>query len=72
MKTLNDSGFILDRDNKYRGLLGNNCHEGLSATNPNYMTCMLNKYFELVYNNNSNESLAVPNIVEYKKHLQNY
>ena len=52
MKTLNDSGFILDRDNKYRGLLGNNCHEGLSATNPNYMTCMLNKYFELVYNNN--------------------
>ena len=27
---------------------------------------MLNKYFELASNNNTGESLAVPNIVEYK------
>ena len=35
-----------------------NCHEGLSATNPNDMTCMFNKYFELASNNNTGESLA--------------
>ena len=35
-----------------------NCHEGLSATNPNDMVCMFNKYSQLAYNNNTCESLA--------------
>ena len=35
-----------------------NCHEGLSVTNPNNMSCMFNKYFELASNNNTGRSLA--------------
>ena len=35
-----------------------NCHGGLSATNPNDMACMFNKYFALPSNNNTGESLA--------------
>ena len=35
-----------------------NCHEGLSANNPNDMACMFNTYFELVSNTNTGESLA--------------
>ena len=40
------------------------CHKGLRATNPNDMAWMFFKYFELAFNNNISESLAVPNIVE--------
>ena len=35
-----------------------NCHEGLSANNPNDMACMFNTYFELASNNNTGLSLA--------------
>ena len=35
-----------------------NCHEGLSADNPNDMACMFNTYFELASNTNTGESLA--------------
>ena len=30
--------------------------------NLNDMACMFNKYFQLAFNNNNGESLAVPNI----------
>ena len=35
-----------------------NCHEGLSANNPNDIACMFNTYFELASNNNTAQSLA--------------
>ena len=52
----NYSGLIVDR--KQKNIHKTNCHEGLSATNPNDMACMFNKYFELASNNNTYESLA--------------
>ena len=39
------------------------CHEGVSATNPNDMSCTFNKYFEFASNKNTGVSSAVP---EYK------
>ena len=49
-KTLNESGIIVDKkqENKHK----TNCHEGLSATNPNDMACMFSKYFKLASSNN--------------------
>ena len=35
-----------------------NCHKGLSATNPNDMDCVFNKYFALAFNNNTGEAIA--------------
>ena len=35
-----------------------NCHEGLSANNPNDMACMFYTYFELASSNNTGQSLA--------------
>ena len=41
-------------------------HEGVSATNPDDMACMFNKYFKVASNNNTGVSSAVPDIDEYK------
>ena len=55
-ETLNDSDLIGDR--KQKNIHRTNCHEGLSASNPNAMACMFNKYFASASNNNTGESLA--------------
>ena len=38
------------------------CHGGLSATNPNDMACIFNKYLELASSNNTGESFVVAEI----------
>ena len=42
------------------------CHEGVSATNPDDMAGMFNKYFDVASNNNTGVSSAVPDIDQYK------
>ena len=56
MKTLNVSGLIVDQ--KQNIIHRTNCHEGLSAINPNYMACIFKKYFELASNNHTGEWLV--------------
>ena len=59
---INDAGLIVDR--KPENIHRTNCHEGLSATNPNDMACMFKTYFELDSNNNTGESLASASVAK--------